>query len=181
MKVSLCNIKNWFARGSGCLPVGLHVLGNVFASFLQLKFIQNHIKIIWITKFQLVGAGNLSIHMTGLCASSRFYQPKILQETFKKLIFEILYFTQNTSIIEADQVPGSAFSLPLKHFCAGNLQVDHDWSQGRLCKLTRMVDGVTVHHDQLHCATQLENSLYLGLNFGQIRCSRTVFLQNFPV
>ena len=92
-----------------------------------------------------------------------------------------MYFTQNTSIIEADQVPGSAFSLPLKHFCAGNLQVDHDWSQGRLCKLTGMVDGVTVHHDQLHCATQLENSLNLGLNFGQIRCSRTVFLQNFPV
>ena len=75
MKVSLCNIKNWFARGSGCLPVGLQVLGDVLASLLQLELVEHDVEVFRLAELQLVRPRQLDVHVARLGGASRFDQP----------------------------------------------------------------------------------------------------------
>ena len=71
--------------------------------------------------------------------------------------------------------------IPLEDFCAGDLQVDHDGGEGGLGELAGVVDGVAVHHDQLHRAAQLEDALDLGLDLGQVRGAAAVLLKDLAV
>ena len=69
----------------------------------------------------------------------------------------------------------------MEDFCAGDLQVDHDGGEGGLGELAGVVDGVAVHHDQLHRAAQLEDALDLGLDLGQVRGAAAVLLKDLAV
>ena len=69
----------------------------------------------------------------------------------------------------------------MEDFGAGDLQVDHDGGEGGLGELARVVDGVAVHHDQLHRAAQLEDPLDLGLDLGQVRGAAAVLLKDLAV
>lgn len=51
----------------------------------------------------------------------------------------------------------------LKHFRRANLDVDNNRRKTGLNELTRLIDSVTVEHDQLHATRQLEYTLDLRL------------------
>ena len=62
----------------------------------------------------------------------------------------------------ADLAPG--LDQPLEDLGAGDLEVDHNGSEGGLGQLAGVVHRVAVQHYQLHGPRELEDSLNLSLH-----------------